>query len=80
MLRQTRAERTAMSATPVPASEAYSGGTSFATSRGNVTPATTAHIGAPPGLARPVQQTPQVPFLFLDQNQDPQPPNQRSRR
>eukprot|EP00972_Heterocapsa_arctica_P039399 5801932-Heterocapsa_arctica.AAC.1 len=53
LLRQPRAERTAVSTTQVPASEADSGGTSFATPRGSTTPATAAHIGAPPGLAWP---------------------------
>eukprot|EP00972_Heterocapsa_arctica_P052882 7785444-Heterocapsa_arctica.AAC.1 len=53
LLRRPRAERTAVSTTPVPATEADSGGTSFATPRGSAEPATAAHreVAAPPTAA-----------------------------
>eukprot|EP00972_Heterocapsa_arctica_P068258 10084095-Heterocapsa_arctica.AAC.1 len=43
LLRRRRAERTAVSTTPVPASKVDSGGTSFAIPRGSVAPEPAAH-------------------------------------
>eukprot|EP00972_Heterocapsa_arctica_P082972 12225956-Heterocapsa_arctica.AAC.1 len=49
LLRRPRAEQTVVSTTPVPAPEADSRGTSFATPRGSVAPKTAAHreVAAP---------------------------------
>eukprot|EP00972_Heterocapsa_arctica_P113286 16436300-Heterocapsa_arctica.AAC.1 len=58
LLRRPQAEQTAVSTTPVLASEENSGETSFATPRASAAPTTAAHVGLPPGLAWPVQQKP----------------------